>query len=78
MGIRYGESIKRFKTHRRYTSKKKDVPKETLEQFPDFIVINSNTYSHSLTHKFIQAFIQACTNATDAATAYTARNNRRG
>ena len=39
----------------------------TLEQFrfPDLIVIDPNTYSHSLTQKFIQA----CTDATDAATA---------
>ena len=70
----YGESIKLFKTHRRYTPLKQHVPKETLEQFPDLIKIDPNTYSHSLTDKFKQA----CTDATDAATAYARRNNRQG
>ena len=68
----YGESIKLFKTHRKYASLKKHVPKETLEQFPDLISIDPITYSHSLTHKFKQA----CTDATDAATAYAKRNDR--
>ena len=70
----YGESIKLFKTHRRYTPLKQHVPKETLEQFPDLITIDPNTYSHSLTDKFKQA----CTDATDAATAYARRNDRQG
>ena len=33
----YGESIKLFKTHRRYTPLKQHVPEETLKQFPDLI-----------------------------------------
>ena len=70
----YGESIKLFKTHRRYTPLKQHVPQETLEQFPDLITIDPSTYSHLLTDKFKQA----CTDAADAATAHARRNNRQG
>ena len=64
--LAYGESIRRFKTNREYTTLKKHVPEETLKQFPTLISIDPNTYSFTLTKGLEDAFARA----TDAAAAY--------
>ena len=64
--LAYGESIRRFKTNRMYTTLKKHVPEETLGQFPTLISIDPYTYGFTLTTELEDAFEQA----TDAAAAY--------
>ena len=65
--LAYGQSIKMFKTHRRYTNLKKHVPKETLEQFAALIKIDPDTYTFEITEELKSAYV----GAVRAAEAYT-------
>ena len=57
--LAYGQSIKQFKTQRRYTNLKKHVPEKTLEQFPTLITIDPATYNFELTDAFKTAYSDA-------------------
>ena len=66
--LAYGESIKVFRTTRKDTSRKKHVPKETLEQFKSLITFEDGTYEYTLT----LAFRAECAKAEAAAAALPA------
>ena len=68
--LAYGQSIKQFKTQRRYTNLKKHVPEKTLEQFPTLITIDPNTYNFELTDALKTAYSDAHTAAKAYADAH--------
>ena len=68
--LAYGQSIKQFKTQRRYTNLKKHIPEKTLEQFPTLITINPATYDFELTDALKTAYSDAHTAAKAYADAH--------
>ena len=68
--LAYGQSIKQFKTQRRYTNLKKHIPEKTLEQFPTLITIDPATYNLELTDAFKTAYSDAHTAAKAYADAH--------